>query len=93
MAVSGAAVCSLVLLQSAGPAANVSGFLVGALAGPILLVGFFVIDGLRRASGVFGEWRWLPSRPTICVIALIGWAAGAAHVWFFAKEITRWLAG
>ena len=88
-----AAACSLVLLQYAGLAANISGFLVGALAGPILLVGFLVINESRHSGGTFGDWRWLPSQPTMSAVALIGWAAGAAHVWFLAKEITRWMAG
>ena len=91
--VGAAAVCAVILLQYAGPAANISGFLVGALAGPTLLVGFIVIDETRRAGGRFGDWRWLGSRPTMSALALVGWAAGAAHAWFLAKEMTRWLAG
>ena len=91
--VGSAAACSLLLLQYVGPAVNISGFLLGALVGPILLVGFLVIDEIRRVGRRFGDWRWLPSRPTMSAVALIGWAAGAAHVWFLAKEITRWMAG
>jgi len=88
-----AAACALVLLGQSGPAANISGFLVGALAGPVLLVWFLVVDSRRRDGGRFGDWRWLPSRPTVSVVALAGWVAGAAHVWFLAAEMTRWLAG
>ncbi len=88
-----AAVCALVLLDYSGPVANLSGFLVGALAGPALLVVFLVIDGTRRAGPSFGDWRWVGSRPAMSTVALAGWAAGAAHVWFLAKEMTRWLAG
>lgn len=91
--VGAATLCSLLLLRYAGLAANLGGFLVGALAGPVLLVGFLIVNESRGRSGRFGDWRWLPSRPTVSVVALIGWVAGAAHVWFLAKEITRWLAG
>jgi len=90
----GAAVaCTLVLLRYSGPAANLSGFLVGAVAGPLLLIGFLVINNARKSGGKFGDWRWLPSSPAMAALGLAGWAAGAAHIWFFAKEVTRWLAG
>ena len=93
VAVLAATVGALVLLGSTGSGVNQAGFLVGALGGPLLLVGFLVVDAARRAGDAFGEWRWLPSRPTVSAVALVGWAAGAAHVWFLAKEMTRWLAG
>ena len=81
------------LLGSAGWRANGVGFLLGAFCGPILLVGFWLIDARRRHGGLHGDWRWPPSRPTVAAVALVGWLAGAAHVWFLAKEMTRWLAG
>ena len=93
MLVGGAAACSLVLLQHTGPAANFSGFLVGAVATPLLLIGFVVVDAVRRSGRSFGDWRWFPSRPAVSFVALAGWATGAAHVWFLAKEMTRWMAG
>ena len=93
MAVAASSACALVLLGYLGSAANAAGFLVGALGGPLLLVGFLVVDTRRRAGASFGEWRWLPSRPTVSAVALAGWVAGAAHVWFLAQEMTRWLAG
>ena len=86
-------VCTLVLLGYVSSSANGAGFLLGALGGPLLLVGFLVVDGRRRAGKNLGDWTWLPSRPTVSVLALAGWAAGAAHAWFLAKEMTRWLAG
>lgn len=92
-AVAAATACALVLLSYSGPAANLSGFLVGGLAGLLLLVGFLVVHARRNARGSLGEWRRLPSRPTVSALALAGWAAGAAHGWFLAKEMTRWLAG
>ena len=76
-----------------GSSANAAGFLVGSVVGPLLLVAFFAVDAGRRAGATFGEWRLLPSRPTVSAVALVGWAAGAAHVWFLAEEMTRWLAG
>ncbi len=93
IAVGAAVACALVLLRYSGPAANLSGFLVGAVAGPLLLIGFLVINNARKSGGKFGDWRWLPSSPTMAAVGLAGWAAGAAHVWFYAKEVTRWLAG
>ena len=90
----GAAVaCAFVLLRHTGPAANLSGFLVGAVAGPSLLIGFLVINSARKSGQKFGDWRWLPSSPTMAAVGLAGWAAGAAHVWFYATEVTRWLVG
>ena len=93
MAVLASTVCALVLLGYVSSSANGAGFLLGALGGPLLLVWFLVVDAGRRAGATFGEWRWLPSRPTVAAVALAGWAAGVAHVWFLAKEMTRWLAG
>ncbi|MCY4629322.1 MAG: hypothetical protein OXE75_00300 [bacterium] len=93
MAVLASTVCALVLLGFVSWSANSAGFLLGALGGPLLLVGFLVVDAGRRAGETFGEWRWLPSRPTVSALALAGWTAGAAHGWFLAKEMTRWLAG
>ena len=61
-AVAAATVCALVLLYYSGPAANLSGFLVGAVGGPLLLVGFLVALERRQAGGRFGDWRWLGSR-------------------------------
>ena len=92
-AVAAATVCALVLLYYSGPAANLSGFLVGAVGGPLLLVGFLVALERRQAGGRFGDWRWLGSRQAMSALALAGFAAGAAHIWFYAKEVTRWLAG
>ena len=92
-AVLASTVCALVLLGFVSSSANGAGFLVGAFGGPLLLIGFLVVDSGRRAGATFGEWRWLPSRPTTFALALAGWTAGAAHAWFLAKEMTRWLAG
>jgi hypothetical protein len=92
-AVLAATVGALALLGFVNSSANGAGFLVGAFGGPLLLVGFLVVDAGRRSGATFDEWRWLPSRLTVSALALVGWAAGAAHAWFFAKEVTRWLAG
>lgn len=88
-----ASACALFLLRFTGAAANFSGFVVGALAGPMLLVWFLAEDGARRAAGSFGDWPWPGSQRIMSAVALAGWAAGAAHVWFLAEEMTRWLAG
>lgn len=80
-------------MRYSGPAANLSGFLVGAVASPLLLVGFLAINSARKSGGRFGDWRRLPSSPTMAAVGLAGWAAGAAHIWFYAMEVTRWLAG
>jgi len=88
-----AAACALVLLGYSGAAANLSGFVVGAVAGPLLLIGFLVVNSARKSRGTYSDWRWLPSTPTVAASGLAGWVAGVAHIWFFAKEVTRWLAG
>ncbi len=88
-----ATLLTLAMLRYAGATGNTIGWLVGVLGCPLLLIIFHIKNESRKGGRTFGDWRFLPSSPAMSVVAVAGCVAGAAHTWFFANEITRWMAG
>lgn len=79
---------TLVLFFFESGFSNAAGFLAGALLGPVLLGWFFADDNARRAAGRYSDWV-LPVRRLAPAVCALGWLCGAAHVYFFAQELTR----
>lgn len=80
---------TLALFFFENSASNAAGFLAGALLGPVLLGWFFADDNARRAAGRYSDWALLPVRRLAPAVCALGWLCGAAHVYFFAQELTR----
>ena len=84
-----AAIATLALFLFESSFSNAAGFLVGSLAGPVMLGWFLADDNARRAAGRYGDWARLPVRRLASAVCALGWILGGVHVFFLAQELTR----
>lgn len=68
---------------------NTVGYVFGCFGGIFALYLFLVADNRSRATLRYADWRPFGARRSVGWITVASWAMGAAHLWFWALELTR----
>lgn len=68
---------------------NTLGYVVGCFVSIWMLYLFSSADQQARSTLRYNDWRPVGARTLIGVTTLCSWAAGAAHLWFWAQDLTR----
>lgn len=68
---------------------NAFGYAVGCFVGIAALYGFLAADNKARATRRYSEWRFVRARTAVVWLTFGSWTLGAAHLLFWAKDLTR----
>ncbi|WP_419552441.1 hypothetical protein [Candidatus Poriferisodalis sp.] len=68
---------------------NTFGYVVGCFVNIGVLYRFLKADGKARATRRYSEWRLFSARQAVVWMTLSTWALGAAHLIFWARDLTR----
>lgn len=68
---------------------NTFGWIVGCFVSIAVMHRFLKADGKARATRRYSEWRLLSARQAVVWMTVATWALGAAHLLFWAWDLTR----
>ena len=68
---------------------NTLGYVVGCFVSIWVLYLFLSADRQARSTLRYNDWRPVGALTLIGVTTLCSWVAGAAHLWFWAQDLTR----
>ena len=68
---------------------NTLGYVVGCFVSIVALFRFLRADQRARDTRMYQDWRFGNARRIALWLAVSGWVLGAAHLLFWARDLTR----